>query len=275
MASTNRTTHYDLSQYVANDKPTYLVDYNQDMAKIDAGIYSAESKALVNEGAIGDITDLQTTVKTDLVSAVNEIKAEADDNKDDITDLNTSVSANTGNIGTMANLQTTDKTNLVSAINEVKGVNDTQNTNISLLNNEIQRFNLSTFTNYGTADMSITNGSIAYGDVTLATNSDGSIFKLYGSIALTKSGSNSGIVTINTSLRPTSNIIISGAGITNSNNGSQISRVVPLASFTVKTNGDIEIPWSAFNEDYSVNVMLFACLYFLKDFGDITPTPTN
>lgn len=121
MASTNRTTHYDLSQYVANDKPTYLVDYNQDMSKIDAGIYSAESKALVNEGAIGDITELETTVKTDLVSAINEVKGEADDNKGDITTLNTSVSANTGNIGTMANLTTTDKTNLVNAINEVKG----------------------------------------------------------------------------------------------------------------------------------------------------------
>ena len=131
MSSTNKTTHYDLSQYVANDKPTYLVDYNQDMTKIDAGIYSAESKALVNEGVIGDITKLETTVKTNLVSAVNEVKAEADDNKDDITNLNTSVSANTGNIGVMANLQTTDKTNLVSAINEVKTETNNNTTNLN------------------------------------------------------------------------------------------------------------------------------------------------
>ena len=27
-ASTNKTTHYNLSQYVSSDKPTYLVDYN-------------------------------------------------------------------------------------------------------------------------------------------------------------------------------------------------------------------------------------------------------
>ena len=273
--STNKTTHYNLSQYVASDKPTYLVDYNSDMLAIDTAIYNAMSKATVNETNIGTMTDLTTDSKSDLVSAINEIDSHTDTNTNNITQNTTDIASNTGNIGNLINLNTTAKNNLVSAINEVKGVNDTQNTSISSLNDEIQKFNLSTFTNYATADMSTTNGSIVYGDVTLATNSDGSIFKLYGSIALYKSGSNNGIVTIPTSLRPSSNIIISGAGLTNSNNGSQISRVVPLASFTVKTNGDIEIPWSAFNEDYSVNIMLFACLYFLKDFGDVTPTPSN
>lgn len=45
MSSTNKTAHYSLSQYVANDKPTYLSDYNSDMAKIDAAIYAAKSAA--------------------------------------------------------------------------------------------------------------------------------------------------------------------------------------------------------------------------------------
>lgn len=38
MASTNRTTNYELSQYVGSDKPTYLGDYNGDMLKIDTGM---------------------------------------------------------------------------------------------------------------------------------------------------------------------------------------------------------------------------------------------
>lgn len=38
MASTNKTTNYELSQYVGSDKPTYLGDYNGDMLKIDAGM---------------------------------------------------------------------------------------------------------------------------------------------------------------------------------------------------------------------------------------------
>lgn len=35
MSSTNKTTNYELSQFVGSDKPTWLGDYNSDMAKID------------------------------------------------------------------------------------------------------------------------------------------------------------------------------------------------------------------------------------------------
>lgn len=36
MASTDKTENYDLSQFVGTDRPTWLGDYNGDMAKIDA-----------------------------------------------------------------------------------------------------------------------------------------------------------------------------------------------------------------------------------------------
>lgn len=36
MTATNHTKNYDLSQFVGTDRPTWLVDYNGDMAKIDA-----------------------------------------------------------------------------------------------------------------------------------------------------------------------------------------------------------------------------------------------
>lgn len=36
MTSTNHTDGYDLSQFVGTDRPTWLGDYNGDMAKIDA-----------------------------------------------------------------------------------------------------------------------------------------------------------------------------------------------------------------------------------------------
>ena len=50
MASTNKTTHYDLSQYIGTDKPTYLTDYNQDMSKIDTGINTAQTTATSADG---------------------------------------------------------------------------------------------------------------------------------------------------------------------------------------------------------------------------------
>lgn len=36
MAATSHTSNYNLSQFGPNDRPTWLVDYNGDMAKIDA-----------------------------------------------------------------------------------------------------------------------------------------------------------------------------------------------------------------------------------------------
>lgn len=139
MASTNKTTHYELSQYIGSDKPTYLVDYNSDMSKIDTGIYNAQGKADNNETAIGTLSNLTTTVKTDLVSAINEVKTVADkvgnlsnlttsantDLVSAINEVDAESDSNTSAIGTLANLETTNKTNLVGAINEVKGETNT------------------------------------------------------------------------------------------------------------------------------------------------------
>lgn len=119
MASTNQTVHYDLSQYTANDKPTYLVDYNGDMAKIDAGIYGADARSLVNETAIGDLTTLDTTAKNNLVSAINEVNTQVGTNTGNISTNTSNISTLGGEIGTIANLTTTDKTSLVNATNEV------------------------------------------------------------------------------------------------------------------------------------------------------------
>lgn len=35
MTATNKTTNYELSQFVGADRPTWLGDYNSDMSKID------------------------------------------------------------------------------------------------------------------------------------------------------------------------------------------------------------------------------------------------
>lgn len=68
MSSTNKTTYYDLSQYIGTDKPTYLGDYNADMAKIDAGIHGANDKATTasqNAGsAIARVGVVEKTVET-------------------------------------------------------------------------------------------------------------------------------------------------------------------------------------------------------------------
>lgn len=112
MASTNKTQNLELSQYIGTDKPTYLGDYNSDMAKIDfasgelgLAIQQVATNLNTTDGKIGTLTNLNTTNKDSLVVAVNEV--------------NTKATSNTTNIGTLANLNTDNKTTLVNALNEV------------------------------------------------------------------------------------------------------------------------------------------------------------
>ena len=84
MSSTNKTTNYNLSQFVGSDKPAWLADYNQDMSKIDTQMKANADASTTNAGnitsntnAIGDLTALNTTAKSNLVSAVNEVNAAA------------------------------------------------------------------------------------------------------------------------------------------------------------------------------------------------------
>nr|UWD75111.1 MAG: hypothetical protein [Bacteriophage sp.] len=63
MAATNHTENYNLSQFVGTDRPTWLVDYNGDMAKIDArmkqnadDIASAAAGGLTKVAHTADLT---------------------------------------------------------------------------------------------------------------------------------------------------------------------------------------------------------------------------
>ena len=119
MASTNKTTNYELSQYVGTDKPTYLTDYNQDMSKIDAGIHAAKSEADTNASSIGTLSSLTTTAKNNLVASINEVDADTATNANNIATNTSNIATNTSAIGTLANLTTTSKSNLVVAANEI------------------------------------------------------------------------------------------------------------------------------------------------------------
>lgn len=80
MSSTNKTTYYNLSQFANTDKPSWLNDYNNDMTIIDTNIKANANNINTNSAnintntnSIGDLTNLTTTDKTNLVSAINEV----------------------------------------------------------------------------------------------------------------------------------------------------------------------------------------------------------
>lgn len=59
MTATNKTANYNLSQFVGTDRPTWLVDYNGDMAKIDARM--KQNADDIASAAAGGLTSVSHT----------------------------------------------------------------------------------------------------------------------------------------------------------------------------------------------------------------------
>ena len=239
MASTNKTTNYELSQFLGTDKPAWLSDYNTDMNKIDTqmkanadGVTSVSGTAGATATALGDITSLATTDKTSAVAAINEVNTKA------VTAQGTATSAN--------NLAGEAK-NTADGIAEYLSLTGRQNLTITT-----------------------TQGVIGSGsNIASAYNSDGTLGKVYGNINLEFSGAPSGTVTVtisDTGLRPTENITINAGVIvdvyTGTFNFSGVDKIV------IHTDGTVTITVSPSSIITRYTFILPPCLYFMKNFGD-------
>ena len=153
-------------------------------------------------------------------------------------------------IGSLSNLTTSDKSNLVSAINEVNG-------NINLLN-------LNTFTSYELDSQVIkTNYANGYGTLHVASNSNNTVCKIYGSIGFQAADNTTpSTFTIQTDLRPTENINIDGSVVVVGSQGGTGGYI------QIKTNGEVVITVYQSNNTGLMTVTIPPCLYFVKNFGD-------
>ena len=91
MASTNKTSNLELSQFIATDTPTWLVDYNGDMEKIDAGVGRVEELAeTASTQAVGVASGLQTTNQnvTTLSGQVANVQNQANNNTASVNGIN-------------------------------------------------------------------------------------------------------------------------------------------------------------------------------------------
>ena len=240
MASTNKTTNYELSQFVGTDKPAWLTDYNGDMGKIDTGIYNAQStatgadgKADTNATNIGNMANLTTTDKTSLVGAVSEVDSHAD------TAQSTADTAST--IATTAN----------SMSNSLKNYINVQGN--------------------GNKSVSVSNGTIS-GDteVSSAKNSDGSLGKVYGYIRVNNPNTNNKVtVTIaDTGLRPANDINIKGLVIKSVYTGGGSFSYSSAEACTIHTDGTVTITFESSTVVSRVDLQIPPCLLFMADFGD-------
>lgn len=249
MSSTNKTTNYELSQFVGTDKPAWLGDYNTDMSKIDA----------------------QMKLNADAATAAGG-----------------SATAATTAIGTLANLTTTDKTNLVAAINEVDSNADTaQGTANSASNaavaNTAAITGLSNYLNisYTTTNPTVTiaNGTLdAVGtNVYCAANNTGSLGKVYGRIKFVGSGSTH-TVSFATPLRPASaltiNGVVFGQWTDDAPGGAQSWSNLGQNTLEIATDGTATITINQSISNRSWNLLIPACLLFAKAFADV-PVPEN
>ena len=288
MASTNKTTNYDLSQYIGTDKPTYLTDYNQDMSKIDTGIHAAKSEADNNATSIGTLSNLTTTAKTDLVSAVNEIDGEVATNTNNIATNTSNIATNTTQIGTIANLTTTAKTDLVVAANEINAkvgnlsslTTTNKNSTVGAINeikSQINDFNLTSFvtptlTITKTSDGTTAPVQVSNNNIKIAKNSNGSLFKIYGSVTFTNQQggdeykyrfSNTGLPAVDQAYT------ISNAALTFLEDGTTMNQRV--RDITYETNGDLTFTYLIYSATKEF-MYIPNCLYFNSNFGDV-PTP--
>lgn len=112
MSSTNKTSYYELSQYIGTDIPNPLTDYNNDMSKIDTALHNVAETVASDSASVTDLGNrvsvvegnietlatqagsdaLATTAQT-LSGGVNELKAGVDDNASDIATLNTAIAS--------------------------------------------------------------------------------------------------------------------------------------------------------------------------------------
>ncbi len=265
-ASTNKTANYELPQFVGTDKPTWLGDFNGAMSAIDAGMATNAS----------DIDSLESSVATASATA-----SQASQDVASLTSTVNTLSSNVSTATTTANNAQQTATSALNTANTANGKADTNTSDISSLStrvstceSNISLFNLNTFT---TATLTKVSGNftIASGSqISVATNSDGSLAKVYGVITCNNVQTN-GIVRISTPLRPETAITINGGLIrhTSDANAAHPGRLIGSPSFTINTDGTIDI--TAAYTNYAGETCRFVfinSLLFIKDFGD-TPQP--
>ncbi len=236
MASTNKTTNYELSQFLGTDKPAWLSDYNTDMSKIDAQMKLNANAATSAGGtadsaltAIGTLANLTTEVKTNVVSAVNEVNTKA------------------GTAQTTAN----------SASNAAYSAQTTANDLASYIS-------MSNTAQVAANNITISAGSITQKNVNYASNASGSLGKLYGYLFGVNIPSATTITISGLPFNVTEAFDV--VGIAFAQDTSSKTLYYPTVRFN--TNNTATISFPAAYAGVTLNIYFIASLLFIQNFGD-------
>lgn len=235
MSHTNSTANYNLPQFIGSDTPAWLTDVNGALSSIDSQMKTnADSASTANASAttansnIGTLSNLNTTAKTDLVSAVNEV--------------------NTG-LGTVSGVASS-----------ASGTANQANSAIEALTDYLD------IVNFNEKTPVVTGGTINFHRVYCATNASGTLGKIYGFFSVTCNNASGGTITIPTEFRPSEAITVYGIVLTQrTDTAGNTLFAVPI---TINPNGNAVITMNASNYNTTAYYNLIASLIFAKNFGD-------
>ena len=198
MASTNKTTNYQLSQFTSTDKPAWLGDYNQDMTKIDAGMKENADGIDGLETTVSGHTTAIAGLTSDVASAQSDISAldgrvdtlEAGEATQDTaiqqaqTDATTAINTsatNTQNIAQQAlditSLQSDVQANATAIAGNTTAINKVDG-KVTSLASEMNLSQHDAILNPTSIDGASTYGSMT--EIHLSQSPNSTIFKVYG-----------------------------------------------------------------------------------------------
>ena len=127
-ASTNKTANYELPQFIGSDKPTWLGDFNEAMADIDAGMHENAS----------DISAMASDVQTATATA-----SQASQDVSGLTSTVNTLSSTVSSVQTTANNASQTASSALNTANTANGKADTNATNIATNTSDIASLNTS------------------------------------------------------------------------------------------------------------------------------------
>lgn len=253
MSATNTTTNYNLPIFIETDKPAWLVDFNGAMRSIDAQM-KINADAIATKSPVltfNDTADIDFTKSGDIITANLSSGVAGNVSRALLKPLSAPASEEIVSIDTSGNQSVLE---IGSGLFNDNGVLKAIDLNLT------DTAGYTNFTGY------ISGTSSRGGTIYKALNSDGSIGKTYGNIAVASTLSSDTRISLDTGIIvqiPPTAYTINSAGFAMASRAGAYS----VVNLTVNASGHIIIDIPVYSNT-TTYVYIFPCLYFFKDFGD-------
>ena len=221
MSATNKTTNYDLPQYVSTDVPSYLGDFNSTMLKIDNAIKGVDNKATSAESAVATAN----ANASEALESAQSASTKADTAQATATQAQSTANSANSTAGTAKSTADTAK----STAENAEQTAEQANTNVNSLSSEIDNWISSNIK--PSSDATVTVSQMNF-------NKKLKLLNLYGDCDMNSNPQIRKIVgTLPENIRPKTDITIyAGCSLNFQGSGWQ------TRAFKIKSTGEIVMP---------------------------------